>query len=294
MVRAFWQRRAATRVTIMAPAFHHSRAAMAPDRQSPVTPPRVARGKAASPAARDLYRRYFDTVVVGDDDRELRNAAFRLRYQVYCVENRFEDPADNPDGLEQDSYDERAALCLLLHKPSGSWAGAVRLILPSMAAPGQSFALQQVCTDPMIADPEHFPVLEMAEVSRFCISKDFRKRQGDALFPASNEPGERQDERRVIPNMTLGLIEGLVRMSLDREIRYWCACMEPALLRLLARLGIHFQDIGQLVDYHGRRQPCMLKLETMLKEVRSERPDVWDILTNGGQHWEALQRQLQA
>ena len=71
-----------------------------------------------------------------------------------------------------------------------------------------------------------FPIAQMAEVSRFCISKDFRKRQGDWLYPQSNEPESNEDERRVIPNMTLGLIEGLVQMSLDHEVLYWCAAME--------------------------------------------------------------------
>lgn len=248
----------------------------------------------ASRAARELYRQYFDTIVVGEHDRELREAVFRLRYQVYCVENPFEDPAANPDGLEQDPFDARAVHALLLHKRSRSWAGAVRLILPNEADPAQSFALQEVCSDPMISDPERFPVREMAEVSRFCISKDFRKRQGDWLYPQSNEPNDNQDERRVVPNMTLGLIEGLVQMSLDHGILYWCAVMERPLLRLLSRLGIHFENIGPLVEYHGKRQPCVLRIDTMLKQVQEERPDVWEILTDGGRHWNRLESLLAA
>jgi len=180
-------------------------------------------------AARETYRHYFDTVVVGKDDDELRDAVFRLRYQVYCIENPFEDPADNPDGRERDAYDERAAHCLLLHLPSNTWAGAARLILPDPSAPKQSFALQQVCFDPIIGDPDRFPVMKMGEVSRFCISKHFRRRAGDMLFPQSNDPKSGQDPRRVVPNMTLGLIEGLVQISLDKNIWYWCAVMEPAL-----------------------------------------------------------------
>lgn len=244
----------------------------------------------AIPAAREIYQQYFEAIVIGSEDEELRDAALRLRYQVYCIENPFEDPSDNPNGREQDAYDDRVLHCLLLHLPSHTWAGTVRLVLPDQPAPEQSFALQQVCFDPMIVDPERFPVLEMGEVSRFCISKYFRKREGDWLFPRSNEPEERQDDRRVVPNMALGLIEGLVRMSLDRDIRYWCAVMEPALLRLLGRLGIHFENIGALVDYHGHRQPCLIKLDTMLTQVHAERPDVWDILTDGGDHWNRLQR----
>jgi N-acyl amino acid synthase of PEP-CTERM/exosortase system len=92
--------------------------------------------------------------------------------------------------------------------------------------------------------------------------------------------------------MTLGLIEGLVQMSLDNGILNWCAVMERPLLRLLARLGIHFQNIGPLVDYHGRRQPCFLHIGTMLEQVREERPDVWEILTDGGRHWNRLESVL--
>ena len=248
----------------------------------------------ASRVARDLYRQYFDTLVVTDDDKELRDEALRLRYQVYCVENPFEDPGDNPEGLESDSFDARAVHCLLQHKRSRAMAGTVRLVLPNHDDPANSFALQEVCQDPLIADRERFPIAKMAEISRFCISKDFRRRQGDWLYPQSNEPEDTGDERRVIPNMTLGLIEGLVRMSLENGITYWCAVMERPLLRLLSRLGIHFNNIGPLVDYHGRRQPCFIPLETLLRRVHEERPDVWEILTDGGRHWDHLECTLAA
>lgn len=241
-----------------------------------------------SQGARELYRQFFETVVVADDDQSLRNDVYRLRYQVYCVENPFEDPSDKLDGLESDVYDERAAHCLLRHRRTSFWAGAARLILPNKDAPAHSFALQEVCRDPMIEDPARFPVNEMAEVSRFCVSKEFRKRQGDGLMPQSNEPEDQKDERRVVPNMILGLIEGLVDMSIRNGIVYWCAVMEPPLLRLLSRLGINFESIGPLVDYHGRRQPSLLRLPNMLKNVSEVRPDVWEILTDGGRHWDRL------
>lgn len=244
------------------------------------------------PALYDVYRQYFDTIVVGEADTALREEVFRLRYQVYCVENPFEDPAAHPDGLESDAFDQRAAHCLLLHKPSQSWAGSARLILPNPEAPDHSFALQQVCKEPVIADPQRFPALQMGEVSRVCISKDFRKRQGDGLYPQSTDPDDRTDERRVIPNMILGLLEGLIRMSLDHGLVYLCAVMERPLLRLLERLGIHLANIGPLVEYHGRRQPCMLYLETMLLQARKERPDVWEVLTDDGRHWQRLQELL--
>lgn len=238
---------------------------------------------------RDLYVRTFETLIARDktDLAEVH----RLRYQVYCVENPFEDPADNPDGLERDPYDHRATHCLLLHRPSGNPVGTVRLVLPDTKAPEKSFALQDVCIDPLVRDPRAFPLARMAEVSRFCVSKEFRRRCNDGAYGRVEDQEGRDPTRRLIPHLTLGLIEGLVRMSMEQGIRTWCAVMEPTLLRLLKRLGIHFENIGPLVDYHGRRQPCYQHLDRFLERVREERPEIWEVLTDDGRHWEALQVQ---
>jgi N-acyl amino acid synthase of PEP-CTERM/exosortase system len=238
----------------------------------------------------DIYRQWFDTVVVrSESDRE---EAHRLRYQVYCVEHAFERADEHPDGLERDHYDAHSVHCLLRHKPSGMVAGTVRLVLPRPHAPGESFAMQRICRHPAITDPDIFPPGRTAEVSRFSIAKSFRQRRGDTVYPANLEMTDaRRDThewRRVVPNMTLGLIEGLVRMSLSHDIHVWCAVMEPALLRLLARFGIDFRPVGPPVIYHGRRQPSVIRLVDMLNEVKDRRPDVWHVLTDGGRHWDTF------
>lgn len=249
-----------------------------------------ARAENAADDARlvDIYERWFQCTLANTP--ELRREAFRLRYQVYCVENPFEDPARNPNEEETDEDDTHAAHALLIHRPSGVVAGTVRLVLPRPDALDDSFALQRVCHEPMLRNHRQFPVLRMGEVSRFSISKNFRKRRGDGLYPNMHDPEPRNavEERRVIPHMTLGLIESLVRMSVQHRITYWCAVMEPTLLRLLSRLGIYFDPIGPLVDYHGRRQPCYIKVSTLLARVARERPDVWEVLTDRGRHWDAL------
>lgn len=236
----------------------------------------------------DIYERWFQSTLANTP--ELRREAFRLRYQVYCIENPFEDPAQNPNEEESDDDDAHAAHALLIHRASGAVAGTVRLVLPLPDALDDSFALQRVCHEPMLGNHRQFPVLRMGEVSRFSISKNFRKRRGDGLYPNMHDPEPRNaaEERRVIPHMTLGLIESLVRMSIQHRITYWCAVMEPTLLRLLSRLGIYFDPIGPLVDYHGRRQPCYIKVSTLLARVARERPDVWEVLTDRGRHWDAL------
>jgi N-acyl amino acid synthase of PEP-CTERM/exosortase system len=96
-------------------------------------------------------------------------------------------------------------------------------------------------------------------------------------LPANSEADE-SDTRRLIPNMTLGLMEWLVRFSRRTGLTHWFAIMEPQLIRLHARMGIHFVPIGDLVDYHGVRQPCYAEVESMLRRIDEERPDVWGLV----------------
>jgi N-acyl amino acid synthase of PEP-CTERM/exosortase system len=114
----------------------------------------------------------------------------------------------------------------------------------------------------------------MAEVSRFCISKQFRRRQ------SKGEGRDTQQERRsMAPLMSLGLIQSLVQMSAERGITHWCATMDPVLLRLLAAMSIHFEPLGPLVRYHGTRQPCYCEVGPMLERVKSEQRPLWEVLT---------------
>jgi len=50
------------------------------------------------------------TEVTGDELRE----ALRIRHQVYCIENPFENPGDHPDGFEQDEFDSHSLHSLLI------------------------------------------------------------------------------------------------------------------------------------------------------------------------------------
>src|SRR3546814_14902814 len=119
-----------------------------------------------APALHEVYRQYFDTIAVQQEDRALRDEVFRLRYQVYCVENPFEDPAEHPDGLEHDVYDERATHCLLFHKRTESWEGTARLILHTAVDQKHSSALQEAGNDPAISDPPRFQMMPMGESYR--------------------------------------------------------------------------------------------------------------------------------
>src|SRR3546814_15278576 len=57
-------------------------------REKPAT---TRRGSDLAPALHEVYRQYLDTIEVHQEDRALTDEVFRMRYQVYCVQNPFED-----------------------------------------------------------------------------------------------------------------------------------------------------------------------------------------------------------
>ena len=243
---------------------------------------RVVAGPVTSESLLDLYDRYF--AVVPADTPALVRSAQEIRYQVYCVENPFENPAEHPSGRESDMFDSHSLHSLLIHRPSGLAMGTVRLVLPLPGASYESFAIQRLKDPVALEKAGYFPISRSGEVSRFSISKEFRRRVGDTMYGDAAGPTGSSDRRRG-PLMCLGLIQSLVRMSAQHGITHWCAVMEPKLLRMLANMSIHFEPIGDPVEYHGRRQPCYCHVDSVLNQVRSERFEFWEVLTDGGSLW---------
>jgi N-acyl amino acid synthase of PEP-CTERM/exosortase system len=237
-----------------------------------------------SETLREVYESFFDIRSQVDADPVLLAASYRLRYQVYCVEYGYEDRDDFPDGQERDRFDERSVHSLLIHRSTGLVAGTVRLIRPDPLAPHDSLPIDRLCRDPILHDEGVLARGSIAEVSRFAISKDFRKRLEDVPSPTGVGPQwhESGDERRRLPHLCVGLIQGLVYNSRLHGIGAWVAEMEPALLRMLRKLGIYFDNMGPRIEFHGKRQPCYTHLDRMLERTKVERPDIWALITMGG------------
>lgn len=226
----------------------------------------------------DNYDNFFEVVLA--DTQELLDRVHKIRYQVYCVENRFEDPAENPGGYEIDAYDERSVQSLLIHRQSEEVAGTVRLILPSGDAAAPDFPIQNACANLRVWPEQLMPAASTAEISRFTMAKNFRRRVGDAQYAntgtQADKGAKRAGDRRSSPFIMLGLVRALVKMSEANNITHWCAIMDPPLLRLLSRIGgVHFIPLGPLVDYHGWRQPCYGRTSEIYAAFRKQCPDLW-------------------
>jgi N-acyl amino acid synthase of PEP-CTERM/exosortase system len=205
-------------------------------------------------------------------------AAFALRYQVYCLERQFEDPDKQADGLETDQFDHHAVHSLLFHRSCDEAIGTARLILPE--ARPNSLPIQQLLKKNGLNAGDYFPSDMVAEVSRFAVSKAFRRREAGSEALLLSAEAER-DRRGYLP--CLGLVQILLRQSVDLGVEYWGAVMEPQLLRWLAMLGICFQPIGPMISHHGLRQPSYCHLPTMLRDLAKAKPEFWDVVTNGGE-----------
>jgi N-acyl amino acid synthase of PEP-CTERM/exosortase system len=215
--------------------------------------------------------------VYSADTPTLQEQAYRLRYQVYCIENCFENPLDHPLEQEVDEFDAHSAHSVIIDRPSQIVTGAVRIILPDPVFIENSFPIQLVCSHPLLQNSKLLDTARSAEISRFAVSKEFRRRASD-----SHPFQSHIDFKNNMQNIVLWLMKGILRMSVDHGITDLFAVMEPTLLRLLTRFGIYFTPIGPMVDYHGIRQPCHTTIEILLDRVRRERADVWEIITDKG------------
>jgi N-acyl amino acid synthase of PEP-CTERM/exosortase system len=254
---------------------------MLPTARVTSTPPVIPYAPSRISGLVEAYRNAFEGVPV-TTPAQLR-AAHRLRYQVFCIENKIFDPAKNRGGLECDEYDEHSLHAVLLHRATQSVVGTVRLVLHKPGARHGSLLFHQLCRHPRLNDLDFLPPETTGEIGRFAIAKAFRPSpgadEGGRLSEFGNFSGT---DRRLIPQMSLGLIKVALQMCIAQRIRDVCAAMEPSLLRLLGGLGLHFHPLGPPVDYYGLRQPCYTNLVELFARCRVERPEVWAVTTDHG------------
>lgn len=245
-------------------------------------------------AVSDHFYEAFDTEMAATE-RQIREV-YELRYQVYCIDRPFENPVCFPDKREQDGYDRRSVQGLVRHKRSGAAIAGVRLVLSKPQLGEGEFPMERPCLKALNRTAQHaldsVPREQVAELSRFAVSRSFRRRLGEGASPTGvserinyMDPGQKGE--RSMPYITLGLFAVIIRLSVEYNVTHWVAVMEPALLRLLRRFGISFTHVGELVEYHGRRKPVFAEVSELLEGIRRERPDVWTFITESGRYHQA-------
>jgi N-acyl amino acid synthase of PEP-CTERM/exosortase system len=222
------------------------------------------------------HHRCFSTALA--DTPTLREAAFALRYQVYCLERKFENADEHPNGLEIDAYDAHSIQGVLFRRPMRGAIGSVRMILP-IAGSQAGLPVGTLLRDNSLNLADYVNPARTIEVSRFAISKEFHRRK---LDHTDGSEFTRSQAGRDANLAFLTLLQFVLRESILRDMLFWTAVMEPKFLRLLARMGIGYTPVGPLVMHHGLRQPCYCYLPDMLETARRVNPQCWNVLTDGG------------
>jgi N-acyl amino acid synthase of PEP-CTERM/exosortase system len=216
----------------------------------------------------------------------LRDKVHRLRYQVYCIENAFENPAHYPDKRERDGHDDHAAHSLLIHEPTKIAVGGVRLIPCEGRAGSGRLPIQDACRSLPSLEALFASTHRVGEVSRFCVSKEELKRvrsvPSDLAGPAQPSPNS---VGITMGHACLALLSAVVEMAAASQVTHICALMAPSLLRYFAGFGLNFTPLGSPVDHHGLRQPVYSHLGDLLAGAHRLRPDAWEMITRNGDLW---------
>ena len=235
-----------------------------------------------NPSLSQMFHRYFQVVLA--DSPVLREEVYRIRYEVYCQEFKYERAADFSDGLERDEFDvKRSHHCLLLHRESGLFAGCVRLVVNDPADLDELLPFEEGCNT-SLSNPDITPMLahrsKIGEISRLAVPSTFRRRRGDPGSPIGELaiPDFSQNERRCFPHIPMGLYLAAAAIGLEKNLDGVFAVMEPRLARHLRRFGIVFQQAGNVIEYHGERAVFYIDRDGLFKHLQPEIKDLLDTI----------------
>ncbi len=219
---------------------------------------------------------------------EQKKDAYRVRYDVYCVERGYEDQTKFPERMERDKFDRESVHVVVRHRTSKCPVGVIRLVLPNRENPDRQFPIEKHFGhqfEKEVLKNFKFSRNNIVEISRFAVSRQALKHlQGQ---PAGETHHKYYDMRQndfaqLLPQVSLGLLGKALIISEELGYEYWYAAMEPSLSRLLTRLGMKFTPIGPIMDYHGRRLPTIAKVSDMLKNIQHSRKDFFKLITEIG------------
>lgn len=205
---------------------------------------------------------------------------YKLRFKVYCEEWGFEDPANYPDGMERNEYDDHAEHFAIRSTIDQSIIGSARVILPSeLGYPVIKFC--SIDTNMYALASGGVRNMKIGEVSRLAISKDFRKRiEDDSQAGYSGDLPDEQhvghEKRRY--NFVHEFYKYLLLQSMSMGLSHWYIAMKRGLYILLKRVGMVYHPIGPEIDYHGLRTPYLGNLQEIREGMLKKDPHCFEFV----------------
>jgi N-acyl amino acid synthase of PEP-CTERM/exosortase system len=209
------------------------------------------------------------------DTDEGKSIHFQLRYNVYCLRERFEDPKFFPDREERDQHDDSSAHFLVRSRSTGDWLGAMRLVV-GRASELPMNRIAPIDTANLAAIDEE----QVAEASRLCtiLPKMHRPRSNGHPRPRNlhGEPNSRHHRVLHASAMTVGLIRAARTYSLERGIVNCYFLINDPLARILRHLGMEIAPVGELCEHRGWRRPYRHNFETGYDQMARQSPELFE------------------
>lgn len=218
------------------------------------------------------------------NSKMLRQEAFKIRYGVYSRELGWE--PENELEMETDEYDDYSYHCLLEHRRTEVFAGCIRLIIPPVKDPTLQLPFEANCLDSArkdVLDSTTFARGSFSEISRLAVLESFRRRNKEKSVPfvlseMNPETVFSEEERRNFPNIAIGLYLGGLALANLCNHRGMFVMMEPRLNKRLQRFGLPFEQVGEVVDYHGLRAMFYLDRDKFNSELSDELLELYKII----------------
>ncbi len=207
------------------------------------------------------------------------NIHFNIRYQVYCEELGYEDPAKFPDKLEydqwdpQDDHDSNTQLFLVRLKHTGQWIGAMRLVHHNNGA----LPLEE------ISGLDHNIIEPSIEISRLCLIKEIRKPHIQNAYgidehktPHLHNINDLESIKlfysnpKVKSTIIWGLFNAAAAYSKAQNIKKGYLLSSKALIRIISRQGFKVEQVGSQCEHRGKRAPYRFDVEEISKH------SIWD------------------
>jgi N-acyl amino acid synthase of PEP-CTERM/exosortase system len=198
-----------------------------------------------------------------------------LRYQVYCLRERYEDPTCHPDFLEQDEYDDTSAHFIARCRISGEWLGAMRLIV----GPAQKLPVTKIST----LSPQDLSYGErknVAEASRLCTLLPTTLRSNFTVNQAKTPPRQLSSRAFAAKSLqtswiSLGLIRAARQYCLKHDITFCFFLISDPLARILRRLGMEIEPVGSPCQHRGWRRPYIHNVKTGYQIMSVRSPELY-------------------
>lgn len=201
--------------------------------------------------------------VVLANDQWSRRIHYQLRYQVFCLETGYEDPAQYPDDEEKDEWDDNSVHFLVQERDTGQWVAAMRLVLPDE----QFLPIEKrVAIESSLRRDQG----DCAEISRLCMVGHYRRRLQGRAMPCGGQLSERDrvsqekiqselNKQQRTAEILQALLNAAVAISVERGIGYWYMLTTRALAKILgAVLPMNLQLAGPPCSHRGERHPFLV------------------------------------